>query len=699
MAKRGRAYFAQLDAGEFQLALPNKLKDAERHPLYVQSMERARIAYMHTFGDDTGFGDTQRVQRGGNQGELAKVRVNNAPALARAQHALTTSAKVSWRALATNSDARTQAATTIATSLLEYYWRQRNMQAVTSRWVMGAIRYGESYVYAPWDWSRGPEVGVSADGLRIERAGDIALHNVCPWDIRRDGSATSWESVKWVAVRLRLNKWDVAALATTDGEDAPKDITGRDATQAILGASEGNDSFGSYSWRGYEDDGEDLVPVWYFFHDRTPAVPGGREAIMCGNRVLVDGPLAHPMIPVARMAPDERDGTSFGNTPYHDILGIQEMRDGLHSAVATNQLALAVQAIAMQDGTKASIDDTHGVRVFYYPPGGGKPEAIQLTRSPPEVFQHMAALKAEQVAIMGLNDVALGQPQEKLSGSAYALLYSAAAQQNSGLQGSMVAAVGQLGTVVLKTLRKFVSEERAVVIAGKSAAGQARQVRFRGADLEGIDEVTVEIGNPLEQSVPGKLELLNTYRQAGAITSADHVQQVVETGRIEPATQSTRNEMQLIAAEQEALGRGEGALVHTYQNHIKHCVEHKCVLDSDEALKRPDVVQVVQQHIDEHYREHYGLPDEVPVQDDPLYLPRLRALLGYAPTTPDLLQAPGAPPAPPGGEGGEGVEPTEAMTTPPPGMSNPLGPNGPQMPTNPVTGQQVNPAEQPAAMG
>ena len=234
---------------------------------------------------------------------------------------------------------------------------------------------------------------------------------------------------------------------------------------------------------------------------------------------------------------------------------------------------------------------------------------------------------------MGLNDVALGQPQEKLSGSAYALLYSAAAQQNSGLQGSMVQAVGELGTAILKILSRFVSQERVVAIAGKSASGQARQVRFTGPELAGVDEVMVEIGNPLEQSVPGKLELLNTYRQAGAITSADHVQQVVETGKIEPATQSTRNEMQLIQAEQEALMRGEPAIVHAYQNHIKHCVEHKCVLDDSEALKRPDIIETVQMHIDEHYREHYGLPDGVPVQDDPLYLPRLRALLGYAPMT------------------------------------------------------------------
>jgi hypothetical protein len=395
------------------------------------------------------------------------------------------------------------------------------------------------------------------------------------------------------------------------------------------------------------------------------------------------------------MAPDERDGTSFGNSPYHDILGIQELRDGLHSAVASNQVALSVQSIAMQDGTKASVDDAHGLRTFYYPIGGVPPQALQLTRSPPEVFGFLQTLKAEQTAIMGLNDVALGQPQEKLSGSAYALLYSAAAQQNSGLQGSMVAAVGHLGTCVLKTLQKFVSEERVVAIAGKAAAGQARQVRYSGADLNGIDEVTVEIGNPLEQSVPGKLELLNTYRQAGAITSADHVQQVVETGRIEPATQSTRNEMQLIAQEQEQLMKGEIPIVHAYQNHVKHCVEHKCVLDSEEALRRPDVVMSTQAHVDEHYREHYGLPNEMQVQDDPLYLPRLRALLGYAPTTPDLL-APAQPAAPP--PGGE-VAPTDAMTTPPPGMQQPLGPNGPQMPTNPVTGQQVEPSAQPALMG
>lgn len=692
MVRRNVEYFAAVtEPQEFARRLAETLRRSQQSSLYTAHIERARQAYRYTYGEDTGFGSTSYVSRNGHQGELANVRVNNAPALARAQHALVTAAKVVWRPVAANTDVSAQSANILSMALLEYYWKHQGLQWHVSRWTMQAIRYAESFSFVCWDMSKGPEVGVSMDGRRIEREGDISFHVVPTWDVLRDPDATSWESCDWVAVRLWKNRYDVAALATPMDGDRPMDVQGKDASSEILGASRYSDAVerSPLIWR--EDADGDICPVWYFFHKNTPAVPAGRESVLVGGRVLSDGPLEYPELPVVRMAPDERDGTSFGNTSFHDVLGIQELRDGLHSSIASNQLALAVQSIAIQDGTKFSIDDVTGLRAAYYPVNGKPPVPLQMTASPAEIFGYVNSLKAEQQQIMGLNDTALGQPQEKLSGSAYALLYSAASQQNSGLQGAMVAAVSKLGTVVIKTLRAFVSTERSVLITGKSTLQQYRRTNFVGADLDGVDEVLVEIGNPLEQTVPGKMELLNTYRQVGAITEADHVVQVVETGRIEPATQGKRNEMQLLAYEREELAAGRNPIVHTYQNHLLHAKEHKATLDDPEALKNPAIVQAVQDHQDWHYREFYGWPEGIPVQQDPLFLPRMRALNGYAPVTPDLMMMP-QPPGPPGGTGeGEGGPP-ESMQLP--AGTAPAGPNGaqaPNFPTNPVTGSQVNP--------
>ena len=688
-AVHSRQYFATLPTDEFNRSLRDKLRQARESRYYRQLIDRARRAYEHTFGDDTGFGDTSRVLRNGDRGELAQIRVNNAPAFARAQHALVTAAKVTWRPVATNTDASAQAATILATALLEYYWKQKRMQTHVSRWVMQAIRYGESYSFAQWDYGQGPVVGTSRDGQRLERAGDLCYHNLPPWDVLRDGGTRNWEQSNWVAVRLWLSRWDLAALATPSDSAVPVDAEGKEAEDAILGASSWDDIATEDQTR-HEDDSDDIIPAWYFFHKKTPACPDGREALLVGNAILHDELLSYPELPVVRMAPDERDGTSFGNSSYHDILGIQELRDSLASAVSSNQLALASQSIWWPSGTKVSASNVFGLKVFEGAPGGTPPQPLQMTASPPEVFSWMNQLKTEQQGILGLNDTALGQPQEKLAGTAYALLYSAAAQQNSGLQGAMVAGVSDLGTLTIKCLNKFVSAARMVLITGKSTIQQYRQLEYTGADLDGVERVNVEIGNPLEQSVPGKMELLNTYRQIGAITEADHVVQVVETGRIEPATNAKRAEMQLLQWEREELAQGRNPIVHTYQNHVLHAKEHKGVLDDPEALKNPQIVQAVQEHNDWHYRELYGLPDEVPVQADPMFLPRMRAMLGYADLTPDLLQGPPQPPPP--GAANDNAEVPESMQMP--AGTAPAGPNGtqaPKYPVNPVTGEQVNP--------
>ena len=696
MAYASRRYFATLPTEEFNRALRDKLRQARESRYYRQLIDRAHTAYMHSFGDDTGFGDTSTVLRSGDRGELARIRINNAPAFLRAQHALVTAAKITWRPVATNTDASAQAANILATGLLEYYWKHRKLQAHVSRWVMQSLRYGEAFSFAQWDYSLGPAIGTSSDGQRIERAGDLNYHNLPPWDVLRDGATRNWEQSNWVAVRLFLSKWDVAALATPSDGDKPVDAMGKDAEDAILGASPWDDIATEDHIR-YEDESDDIVPVWHFFHRQTPALPDGLEALLVGNTILHHDVLSYPDLPVVRMAPDEKDGTGFGNTAYHDILGLQEVIDSVGSSITSNQLALAAQSISMTAGTKVSASNTFGLKVFEVPPGSAEPKALQMTASPPEAFQWINTLQQRQQAILGLNDTALGQPQEKLSGSAYALLYSAASQLNSGLQGAMVAGVSELGTLTIKCLRKFVSTERMVLITGKSSIQQYRQLGYSGNDLVGIDRVLVEIGNPMEQSVPGKMELLNTYRQVGAITEADHVVQVVETGRIEPATQAKRNEMQLLQYEREELAAGRNPIVHTYQNHVLHAKEHKATLDDPEALKQPAIVQAVQDHNDWHYRELYGFPEGVPVQEDPMFLPRMRALLGYAELTPDLLQGPA--PQPPPGQGppaeGEGAPP-EAMQMP--AGTAPAGPNGasaPEFPVNPVTGEQVNPQAAP----
>lgn len=280
-----RVYFAARGLQTIGEALEDRVRRLEND---WEGDNRAEMdnAWCHVYGRDIGNGKTSAITRGGQRGEMAMLRVNNATTVARAKHAMVTAAKLTWKTQAKDGSSNAAKQTKLAADVLENAWKSNRLSSVCGHWVEQTIYFSEAFVFAEWDRTAGEPLLAMGDTLL--KKGAIVYHNIPPWDVFRDNTAKSFEACPWLFVRTWRNRWDVAASARklADGR------TGEMARDAILGACDKVTEVYSRQTGNERMGDSDLVPVWHFFHHPSPTLPMGRYVqFLSGNVVLRDEPL------------------------------------------------------------------------------------------------------------------------------------------------------------------------------------------------------------------------------------------------------------------------------------------------------------------------------------------------------------------------------------------------------------------------
>jgi hypothetical protein len=264
-----------------------------------------------------------------------------------------------------------------------------------------------------------------------------------------------------------------------------------------------------------------------------------------------------------------------------------------------------------------------------------------------------------------------------MNAEAFGILYSMAQQAASPYQRRYRRSMSNAVTAWLKTLRHNIKGDRMLQLVGDSEQNLLiTSETFNAKQLEPFELVELEDGNPLEDTATGRVALLQLYSKLGILKSFEEVQQVVSTGRYEPALKGNRDELLLLRAEYELLQRGEQPAVHRSQNDVLHYREHMCVLHSPVALRDAAVRNATEAHAKAHYQQCWG----VPMDGDPMVLQRHRFMMGLGPLPMmGVPMDPNAPPppdaaaqAPPPG-GPESAPPAVAPATPEPTKEAPGG--------------------------
>lgn len=597
-----------------------------------------------------------------------------------------TSSRPTMECRAVNTDYKSYAQTYLGNQILDYYMREKNLEACLMRASEHAIVLGQGYVKLAWNATAGEIYDVDPDTEEPVREGELEFSTPSVFDVVIDGTKDTWNN-DWITVRNWVNRFDLIAKYP---EMADKIRALPPKNQSTV-----------YRLAVWSNDDTDDVAVYEFFHRQTESMPDGRYMLFLDSDViLLDAKMPYRTIPVFRIVPSEILGTPYGYTPMFDIFPIQEGINSLFGTIMTNQNAFGVQNIWMQRGADITVSNLEGALNVIE--SQTKPEALNLTQTPAEVFKFLDMLIQQAETISGVNSVARGNPEASLkSGTALALVQAQALQFISGLQQNYVRLIEDVGTAVIQILKDFANTPKVMTLIGKNNRPLLKE--FTGEKISSINRVVVDMGNPLSHTIAGRVQMAEQMMQMKIIKNPQQYFQVINTGRMDAMYEGEVDDLMLIKKENEELMEGKNPLVSPMDKHSVHIDEHSAVLADPDLRNDPAFTKTVMDHIQGHM--------DALRNTDPALL-QMRGETALPPLQPSNNNPPGGQPQ----NGPPGQQPPQAalMRSPAPGMMSPeqgqtvagqsiqgpgvhnINPSGPaKVPAHLLS----NPALQQAAMG
>jgi hypothetical protein len=637
-----KEYWArQGDPDSFIASLDSKVeqfRNYQRSSAYWRWLIKNWQYYSNLYFDDQI--DSIGVSALGEMGELVGYAVNHFRNLLQHLLTLTTRDRPALIVRAKNSDARSLIQSRLGKSVLESYWRDKQAEIYYKNAVEHALVFGQGFLVITWEPQIGEILGVD-DKDNFSYEGDLHFENPTAWDVFYDLGVPDWKRQDWVIIRSYENKWNLIARHP-------------DKKDAILAAQNFPDSYDDTNRplllenEIYQD--TDNIEVFKFFHRQTDAIPAGRMAKYVPGAVLTDTALPYRRLPVLRTTPGELLLSPFGYTPAFDLQAPQEIVNLEASSIASNHKSFGIQNVWTRTGDDIGQSELEGG--LNHVQSEEPPQALNLTNTPPEVFEFYNMTVQAMEYLSGVNSVSRGQPDamRAASGAALALIDAKSVQFSSSLIQSYHAMIEDGGTLMLEILRDFAQTDRVVSIIGKW--NQSYVQEFRGSDLSEIDRVTVETTNPVLNTFAGRIELADKLLASQLLTTPEEYINVIQTGQVESLLEAETAQLAKIRSENEALMEGQPVEASPYDNHVLHIKECHSLINSRDAAYNEDLVAGVAAHIS----DHVFLLENMEVQ-------KILTVLGYPvpipPTYAMPLNDPQAQPVPLQGlPGGGGAAPT-----------------------------------------
>jgi hypothetical protein len=590
-------YFACMSAEDCIDALGDKTDDFVKYITSTGRLYYWRNAFQQL---NNGLFIMGGISRYGVEGELLNVPVNIFRNDLDYVVSMTTQERLDWEPSAVNTDFKSQAQCTLTKGLLEYYQKHKHMDNVKVQGVRDVLSFGEAHVLGLWDEYSGDNVTADEETKELIKSGDIEYIHVLPNCVVRDPFVQEFDKNQWFLCKVNRNKYDLCkkypSLAPKISNES-LEISSRQESGITYASTEKSDN----------------ITVNYFMHKPSASLPFGRWLVYIQRDIILEDdklPGKKGKLPLKSMIVSDTRSTNFGYTTFADCLSVQRMIDVIVNAICTNISTFATINILMPEGCDLSPSDISGGLNFlkYKPlPGGaGEPKALILLATPKEAYTFLDWLINMHHQLAGLNNTVKGINDETVqSGAALALRATQAILFNSLLKSSYIQFVEELGSHTMELLQDNASIPRLGLIAGNMEKAYLRE--FSNKDIDMIDRVTINVGNPLTQTPEGKLELAQLYKDFGFITAPQDIAEILQTGNLKVMTQGPHAEMMRIYKENEILSQGGTVKSLLTDNHPLFIKERMSLfadaqlLNSNEPGSLTDqIVQNVLANITEH---------------------------------------------------------------------------------------------------
>jgi hypothetical protein len=696
------SYWAALEGEDYARAAWDKIGAFYEFTRASPHFKRIGMAYRAIFGVGGNDGTTWELQRSGSQGQIIRLESGHYRNLAEHRVTIATQQKPAWQPVANNSDYTSLAQSKSVSNLMDYYWRDKRV----SRHLRTALKNiqwgGEGFVFKLWDTETGEDVAVedvpegAPEGAQPEtlKQGDLKFTTPTIYDVVRDPYASSWDTTNWRGVREFVSKWDLAAQFPDQADDILKmDSSPFDLSHTrVAGASK-----------------SDEVAVFHMLHDRSPALPGGKYALIAGPGLVLIPPMDMPYRsnPLTRIVEDEIEGMPFGYTAMWDVLGLKQAYDKLTAAILTNFIAHAINKIVSVKGAGTSYKQlTEALGLLEVNSMDQMPQALDLSEMNPQVIAFRQELAGEMQQLANLNDVARGVTTENIKSGAHAALFDAIALRGANaLQESYFAASEDIGTFVLHALTDFGGDfERTGRIIGET--NRPLLFTFKPEELGVFERVTIETVDGALKTASQREAAADKLLDKGALggpgdpTVAQRYITLIKTGEVDQLTEAPQMQFLRIKRDKEMLAKGIGPVP------MAPSMDPLTGMPSEQPMVEPGKEYLVIIETDPHWLD---IPEYLSVLSSPEARenPAVTKAVTEAVTIklemwrnmdPDLIALLGGPPPPsmtgampPGGPSGTPPPaPGETSSTAP---KSPTGANLPNLPSNPQSGEPYDPTE------
>ena len=528
----------------------------------------------------------------GEQGELIGMSVPQARSLVRQMISIITKQKLQFAAKMRSRDYSAFGNGQIAESLANQLVKDQSLNEKIDRLAELTYLHGQCFWHVTWDSDAGRRVdnGMEAPAM----SGDVNIQVASAKYVYYDWNEEDWNNLHCVTVAKRMNRWDLIAQHP-ELEDELRKIP--NFNRILNGFTTTIASFDDTLTRT-----DDLILVYYYYHKPTPAVPQGRMVILCSEKcVLYDGANVYECLPVIPCIPEKLDDFLLGYPQFSNLAPLQEMLDINFSTMATNQSAFGVQSVLNPRGSNIDITEIYGMRWIDYTPqgndGGGKPEPLQLTRSAPEIMDGIKIYIDNLGTLANINSALRGTPPPGVTaGNAIATLTANSIEFFSSFSKAIFASIEQAITLAVKFYKMLGAEEQLTVV---SDGNISYLKEFKASDLREFDRVSLEITNPLMNTIAGRRDQAEILLNKGLIKDIGDYFMVLEGEPPKRLWNAELNESALIQKENDDLTKGIPCPVLYTDNHALHIEKHKDILRNPE-IRRNGNIQEILNHMEQH---------------------------------------------------------------------------------------------------
>lgn len=620
-------YFATLPVEQLLPELEKKESDFNDYILRTGKLTQLRTNWEMYNRSELKIG----VRFGGDRGQYKLIESNIFRSILTGLVAVICNQRPSFQPEAVNDDHRSMSQDIIFDSVSNYYLKVKKMEDLYKQGTFIGLLQGEAWLFEHWDANVGEIVDVTKDPQTGKQTpvkeGDVQFDVLGCQDVIRDFTRLDMNN-DWYVVRQYLNKWDMIAQRP----DLKDDLMGLTIPSNLQLYRFGHiiDS---------QTSNTDLIPVYTFMHKKTAACPKGRfTQYIDGEVYITDSALPYEDLPLYPMLPDVMPFNNFGSTIMTALVKLQYAYDKALSIILTNQQAFAIQNIVVDQDTNVKPEQViEGLNFIRTNISKGMPQALQLCKTPAEVFQFLELIETQMEKISGLPSILRGTPPTGVqSGTAMAFLQAQAIVFNSPIQQAYISFLERSATGLFNILKSFANTKRMLAIAGTSKKQYLEE--FSGKDLENITRVIVSAGNPATSTEAGKLQTAQDLMAKGMVNNKEYFQ-VLATGQLDTMTEGPEAQNMFIVEENELLRKGVPCIVSPTDDHALHIQQHNGILFDTDLRKTQNspVMAAVLQHMLAHGQ--VIIPGLTAVTD-----PRFLAVLGIQVAPP--LQGPPPPGAP-----------------------------------------------------